>query len=55
MTWATLALYGIVLQLALLPAQIVGRAAGSLVLPRLRAALAQGAHGHGLAAACRGA
>jgi O-antigen/teichoic acid export membrane protein len=40
--WATLALYGVVLQLALLPAQIVGRAAGSLVLPRLRAALAQG-------------
>jgi O-antigen/teichoic acid export membrane protein len=40
--WATLALYGVVLQLALLPAQVVGRAAGSLVLPRLRAALAQG-------------
>ena len=40
--WATLALYGVVLQLALLSAQIVGRAAGSLVLPRLRTALAQG-------------
>ncbi|MDG3042517.1 oligosaccharide flippase family protein [Roseicyclus marinus] len=43
--WATLALYGVVLQLALLPAQIVGRAAGSLVLPRLRTALAQGRMG----------
>lgn len=40
--WAVLALYGVVLQLALLPAQIVGRAAGSLVLPRLREALAAG-------------
>ncbi|MBE1281860.1 MAG: oligosaccharide flippase family protein [Rhodobacteraceae bacterium] len=39
--WATLALYGVTLQLALLPAQIVGRAAGSLVLPRLREALRQ--------------
>jgi O-antigen/teichoic acid export membrane protein len=39
--WATLALYGVVLQLALLPAQIVGRAAASLVLPRLREALAR--------------
>ena len=37
--WSSLALYGVVLQLALLPAQIVGRAASSLVLPRLRAAL----------------
>lgn len=37
--WATLALYGVVLQLALLPAQIVGRAAGSLVLPQLRKAI----------------
>ncbi len=37
--WATLALYGVTLQLALLPAQIVGRAAASLVLPRLREAL----------------
>jgi O-antigen/teichoic acid export membrane protein len=38
--WASLALYGVVLQSALLPAQIVGRAASSLVLPRLRASLA---------------
>ncbi|MEP5013838.1 MAG: oligosaccharide flippase family protein, partial [Marinomonas sp.] len=37
--WATLALYGVVLQLAMLPAQIVGRAAGSVVLPTLRAEL----------------
>ncbi len=37
--WSTLALYGVVLQLALLPAQIVGRAAASLVLPQLREAL----------------
>ncbi|MEQ3728770.1 MAG: oligosaccharide flippase family protein [Tateyamaria sp.] len=36
--WATLALYGVALQLALIPAQIVGRAAASLVLPRLRQA-----------------
>jgi O-antigen/teichoic acid export membrane protein len=40
--WATLALYGIALQLALLPAQIVGRAAASLVLPRLRMAIHAG-------------
>ncbi|MGP1358416.1 oligosaccharide flippase family protein [Roseicyclus sp.] len=40
--WATLALYGFVLQLALLPAQIVGRAAASIVLPQLRVALGQG-------------
>lgn len=40
--WATLAVYGVVLQLALLPAQIVGRAAASLVLPRLRDALRLG-------------
>ncbi len=38
--WDVLALYGVVLQLAMLPAQIVGRAAGSLVLPRFRIALA---------------
>lgn len=38
--WALLALYGVALQLALLPAQIVGRAAASLVLPELRLALA---------------
>lgn len=40
--WATLAVYGVVLQLALLPAQVIGRAAGSLVLPRLRDALRRG-------------
>lgn len=40
--WATLAIYGVALQLALLPAQIVGRAAASLVLPRLRQAIATG-------------
>lgn len=40
--WATLALYGVVLQLAMLPSQIVGRAAGSLVLPALRSALEHG-------------
>ena len=40
--WATLALYGVALQLALLPAQIVGRAAASLVLPRLRDAIRRG-------------
>jgi hypothetical protein len=39
MTGRTLALYGVALQLALLPAQIVGRAAASLVLPRLRVAI----------------
>ncbi len=39
--WSALALYGVALQLALLPAQIVGRAAASLVLPELRAALAR--------------
>lgn len=37
--WAVLAVYGVTLQLALLPAQIVGRAASSLVLPRLREAI----------------
>jgi O-antigen/teichoic acid export membrane protein len=40
--WATLAIYGVALQLALMPAQIVGRAAASIVLPRLRQALALG-------------
>ncbi|MDU8913702.1 oligosaccharide flippase family protein [Aestuariicoccus sp. MJ-SS9] len=40
--WATLALYGIALQLALLPAQIVGRAAASLVLPQLREVIRSG-------------
>ncbi len=41
--WSSLALYGVVLQCAMLPAQVVGRAASSLVLPRLRAALASNA------------
>ncbi|MEQ9259271.1 MAG: oligosaccharide flippase family protein [Roseovarius sp.] len=41
--WSTLALYGVALQLALLPAQIVGRAAASLALPALRAALMRNA------------
>jgi O-antigen/teichoic acid export membrane protein len=59
--WATLALYGVVLQLALLPAQIVGRAAASIILPRLRVAIAQGRlgavwppilSGHAVLAAC---
>ncbi|SLN67435.1 colanic acid exporter [Falsiruegeria litorea R37] len=36
--WAVLAVYGIALQLAMLPAQIAGRAAASLLLPRLSAA-----------------
>jgi O-antigen/teichoic acid export membrane protein len=39
---ATLAVYGVALQLALLPAQIVGRAAATLLLPRFRQALAAG-------------
>lgn len=34
--WAEVAVYGVALQLAMLPAQIVGRAAGSLLAPRLR-------------------
>lgn len=41
--WATLAVYGVALQLALLPAQITGRAAASLVLPRLRIAIRRNA------------
>ncbi|MCT4609186.1 MAG: oligosaccharide flippase family protein [Pelagimonas sp.] len=41
--WATLAVYGVALQLALLPAQITGRAAASLVLPRLRVAIRRNA------------
>lgn len=40
--WTVLAVYGTALQLALLPAQIVGRAAGSLLLPRFRIAVAEG-------------
>lgn len=34
--WAAVAVYGVALQLAMLPAQIAGRAAGSLLAPRLR-------------------
>ena len=34
--WVEVALYGVALQLAMLPAQITGRAAGSLLAPRLR-------------------
>lgn len=41
--WTSLAVYGVALQLALLPAQIVGRAAASLLLPVLRQAIAAGA------------
>lgn len=36
--WAEVAVYGVALQLAMLPAQIAGRAAGSLVAPRMRMA-----------------
>ena len=34
--WTEVAVYGVALQLAMLPAQIAGRAAGSLLAPRLR-------------------
>lgn len=34
--WTAVAVYGVALQLATLPAQIAGRAAGSLLAPRLR-------------------
>lgn len=40
--WAEVAVYGVALQLASLPAQIAGRAAGSLLAPRLRVAVRQG-------------
>ncbi|WP_146348410.1 oligosaccharide flippase family protein [Phaeobacter marinintestinus] len=40
--WAELGLYGVALQLALLPAQIAGRAAGSLLAPKFRRAIAAG-------------
>ncbi|HSF65382.1 MAG TPA: oligosaccharide flippase family protein, partial [Paracoccaceae bacterium] len=40
--WAEVAVYGVALQLALLPAQIAGRAAASLLAPRMRLALAAG-------------
>ena len=43
--WTVLAIYGTALQFALLPAQIVGRASGSLLLPRFRIAVAEGAIG----------
>jgi O-antigen/teichoic acid export membrane protein len=39
---AALAVYGVALQFALLPAQIVGRAAATLLLPRFRQALCAG-------------
>ena len=37
--WTEVGIYGVALQLASLPAQITGRAAGSLLAPRLRVAL----------------
>jgi O-antigen/teichoic acid export membrane protein len=40
--WAEVGIYGVALQLASLPAQIAGRAAGSLLAPRLRVALQDG-------------
>lgn len=40
--WTEVAIYGVALQLAMLPAQITGRAAASLLAPRLRRALATG-------------
>ncbi|MEE4345790.1 MAG: oligosaccharide flippase family protein [Paracoccaceae bacterium] len=41
--WTEVAVYGVALQLAMLPAQITGRAAASLLAPRLRRAMAAGA------------
>lgn len=41
-TWADVGVYGVALQLALLPAQIAGRAATSLLSPRFRIAIADG-------------
>ena len=41
-TWAEVGIYGVALQLALLPALIVGRAATSLLAPKFRLALAAG-------------
>lgn len=38
-SWAELGLYGVALQLAFLPAQITGRAAGSLLTPAFRRAI----------------
>jgi O-antigen/teichoic acid export membrane protein len=46
--WTAVAVYGVALQLATLPAQIAGRAAGSLLAPRLR-----GLSGHALTARAR--
>ena len=43
--WTVLAIYGTALQLALLPSQIIGRAAGSLLLPRFRIAVVEDAIG----------
>jgi O-antigen/teichoic acid export membrane protein len=40
--WAEVALYGVALQLAMLPAQIAGRAASSLMAPRMRALTGDG-------------
>jgi O-antigen/teichoic acid export membrane protein len=40
--WAEVAVYGVAMQLAMLPAQIAGRAAASLLAPRMRLALAGG-------------
>lgn len=40
--WSDVAVYGVALQLAMLPAQIAGRAAASLLAPRMRLALAAG-------------
>lgn len=40
--WADAAVYGVALQLAMLPAQIAGRAAASLLAPRMRLGLAAG-------------
>jgi len=40
--WSDVAVYGVALQLAMLPAQIAGRAAASLLAPKMRLALAAG-------------
>jgi len=52
--WAEVAIYGVALQLASLPAQIAGRAAGSLLAPRLRQALVAGRMAEVMQAALRG-
>lgn len=51
--WSTLAVYGIVAQLALLPAQVFGRAANSLLLPSFARARADGADRAALTASLR--